>query len=279
MIVICFPLKSQVSIHSCTKFNIFLTTYLLPNYVLEQTGIDLDVLTFNHTVNNEPWEEHMDSDFPNQCASCGVSFKSIGSIFKNYCVAQKMRWASSRQTTREEDMAYCLLGIFDVHMVLIYGEGLIEAFRRLQEEILKRSDDHSILAYYPWPGHRNIRNGILATIPQQFKLGVDYVRPMWSHFRQAKPKMELAPGRLTLTVTLCPAPLGLPGKDLWIAILDCVMGNDLRSRPAILLEKLYEGEVLCYRSIHKSIFSIEPPDRIRIIGPLGSFPKNSYMGM
>ncbi|KAJ1324376.1 HET domain-containing protein [Microdochium nivale] len=61
-------------------------------------------------------------------------------------VAERMRWASSRQTTRTEDQAYCLLGIFDVSMSMIYGEGK-HAFDRLQHEIIKRYDDQSILAF------------------------------------------------------------------------------------------------------------------------------------
>jgi hypothetical protein len=46
-----------------------------------------------------------------------------------------MSWAETRQTTREEDIAYSLLGIFDVHMPLIYGEGRANALGRLQEAI------------------------------------------------------------------------------------------------------------------------------------------------
>lgn len=61
-------------------------------------------------------------------------------------VAQRMSWASSRVTTRIEDTAYCLLGIFDVNMPLIYGEGP-KAFQRLQEEIMKISADQSLLAW------------------------------------------------------------------------------------------------------------------------------------
>jgi hypothetical protein len=49
-----------------------------------------------------------------------------------------MSWSKNRETTREEDKAYSLLGIFDVYMPLIYGEGTKNAFRRLKEEI-KRS--------------------------------------------------------------------------------------------------------------------------------------------
>lgn len=61
-------------------------------------------------------------------------------------IAQRMSWASRRTTTKEEDIAYCLLGIFDVNMPLLYGEGL-KAFQRLQEEIMKKYDDQSILAW------------------------------------------------------------------------------------------------------------------------------------
>src|SRR5437764_5859901 len=49
-----------------------------------------------------------------------------------------MAWASNRKTTREEDIAYCLLGIFDISMLPMYGEGQEHAFYRFQEEINKR---------------------------------------------------------------------------------------------------------------------------------------------
>ena len=52
-------------------------------------------------------------------------------------VAQRMSWASDRVTTRVEDMAYCLLGIFNVNIPLLYGEG-DRAFIRLQEEICEK---------------------------------------------------------------------------------------------------------------------------------------------
>lgn len=62
-------------------------------------------------------------------------------------VAQRMSWAARRQTERQEDIAYCLMGLFDVDMPLIYGEGM-KAFIRLQEEILKVSEDHSLFAWF-----------------------------------------------------------------------------------------------------------------------------------
>ncbi|KAI1505822.1 heterokaryon incompatibility protein-domain-containing protein [Biscogniauxia marginata] len=64
----------------------------------------------------------------------------------DYSIAQRMSWAADRTTTRLEDIAYCLLGIFDINMPLLYGEGP-KAFIRLQQEIIKISDDQSILAW------------------------------------------------------------------------------------------------------------------------------------
>ncbi|CAG8978176.1 hypothetical protein HYALB_00011492 [Hymenoscyphus albidus] len=65
--------------------------------------------------------------------------------FQNASIAQKMSWASKRITTRVEDMAYCLLGLFGVYMPPLYGEGK-NAFLRLRLEILSKSDDESIFA-------------------------------------------------------------------------------------------------------------------------------------
>jgi hypothetical protein len=65
---------------------------------------------------------------------------------EQYCIAERMSWAANRQTTRVEDRAYSLLGIFNVNMPLLYGEGE-KAFLRLQEEIIRTHDDDSILAW------------------------------------------------------------------------------------------------------------------------------------
>ena len=61
-------------------------------------------------------------------------------------VAQRMSWAAQRTTSRVEDRAYSLLGIFGVNMPMLYGEG-DRAFRRLQQEIISQSDDHTIFAW------------------------------------------------------------------------------------------------------------------------------------
>ncbi|TBU62258.1 hypothetical protein BD310DRAFT_87820 [Dichomitus squalens] len=87
----------------------------LADVVTRVTGIDVDILTHR---------------------------KSLDDV----SVACRMSWASKRRTTRAEDMAYSLMGIFGVNMPTIYGEGS-DAFIRLQEEILRRTPDQSLFVW------------------------------------------------------------------------------------------------------------------------------------
>ena len=82
-------------------------------------------------------------------------------------VARRMSWAAKRETTRPEDVAYSLLGIFNVHMPLLYGEGT-RAFMRLQEDIIRTSDDDSVLAWTRPPTYVGASYGLLATSPSMF---------------------------------------------------------------------------------------------------------------
>ena len=66
--------------------------------------------------------------------------------FQDCNIATKMSWAANRNTSVMEDEAYCLLGLFDVHMPLIYGKGR-NAFTRLQKELITRHDDESVFAW------------------------------------------------------------------------------------------------------------------------------------
>ncbi|KAL4069020.1 heterokaryon incompatibility protein-domain-containing protein [Scleroderma citrinum] len=82
-------------------------------------------------------------------------------------VAQVMSWAADRRTRRMEDKAYSLLGLLDVHMPMLYGEGK-KAFRRLQVEVLRTYNDHTIFAW----GHSRKTgwsSSFLADDPSQFR--------------------------------------------------------------------------------------------------------------
>ncbi|OAQ60523.1 het domain-containing protein [Pochonia chlamydosporia 170] len=98
-----------------------------------------------------------------------------GRRITQFSVAKKMTWASGRQTTRIEDMAYCLLGILDVNMPLLYGERE-KAFQRLQEEIVRSTHDMTI---FSWKTEDTsvLYSGLFATSPSQF-----IVHPNMEHF-------------------------------------------------------------------------------------------------
>ncbi|KAK1579659.1 heterokaryon incompatibility protein-domain-containing protein [Colletotrichum navitas] len=90
----------------------------------------------------------------------GQSFLALTSV------AERMSWASTSKTPRLEDMAYCLLGIFDIQMPLLYGEGS-RAFNRLQQEILRTTEDSSILL---WASvSTSLEPGVLAPSPAEFR--------------------------------------------------------------------------------------------------------------
>ncbi|KAJ9132607.1 Kinesin light chain 1 [Pleurostoma richardsiae] len=75
-----------------------------------------------------------------------------GSSLFQFDVAERFKWAETRQTTREEDWAYCLLGIFGVFIPLIYGEGKANAVRRFRKEIVDAMNRDDAL------GHQQVKN-------------------------------------------------------------------------------------------------------------------------
>lgn len=114
----------------------------------------------------------------------GASRRSLDEIK----VEERMSWIAERQTKRGEDAAYSLLGIFDVHMPLIYGEGRENAFARLEKEIEET-----------WPRRRlgrrhTFRYEPFSTVP--FTPDPDFIdRPellSWMHDKLAKPGARAA---------------------------------------------------------------------------------------
>jgi len=157
-------------------------------------------------------------------------------------IARRMHWASARQTTRIEDRAYSLIGLFDVNMPMIYGEGT-KAFRRLQEEILKASDDQSIFAWYTHSDEMPV--DVLATSPSDFAHSGTLSR---QHFSRV--------GRKPTTITNLGITIELPIMstrrldsssfspfDEIEAILDCQLGSVPGTFPTIRLRSiLSKGE-------------------------------------
>jgi hypothetical protein len=103
-------------------------------------------------------------------------------------VGVRMAWAANRETTRVEDRAYCLLGIFDINMPMLYGEGS-KAFIRLEQEVAKETNDMSLFAWQQQShtgmtakgASTQIFRGIFAESPDEFskcdKINKDYGSP------------------------------------------------------------------------------------------------------
>lgn len=68
----------------------------------------------------------------------GIPVQALnGDSFSQFSVKDRISWIASRETTIEEDIVYSIFGIFNLYMPLIYGEGVVHAFRRLADEIEK----------------------------------------------------------------------------------------------------------------------------------------------
>ncbi|KAK3368857.1 heterokaryon incompatibility protein-domain-containing protein [Lasiosphaeria ovina] len=142
--------------------------------ISQHTGIDVDVLVDSAVLSKTP-------------------------------VARKMSWASGRQTTRVEDMAYCLLGIFNVNMPMIYGEGE-RAFIRLQEEISKESNDLSLFAWTARRSPATFFSGLLASSPAEFAGSGTVVR--YRNYLDPNPEYQLTNNGVRMQTTIGRAELG-----------------------------------------------------------------------
>jgi hypothetical protein len=174
--------------------------------------------------------------------------------------AVKMSWISYRSTTRVEDMAYCLLGLFNINMPLLYGEGS-KAFRRLQEEILKKDGDLSLLAWKP--GDREVESpGILAQCASEFAW-ICGMEINFSVFVNRK-ECDITSRGLRYKTRLLKHPLpefdGAPSPpyfrlvldlDCWADIPDAQMGKEWRS-PAPGVKTISFG--VCVRKYGKSSY-------------------------
>lgn len=156
---------------------------------------------------------------------------------ENYSIAQRMSWASNRVTTVPEDIAYCLFGLFDVKMPLLYGEGEVKAFKRLQEALIKDSDDQSVFAWRPEEYTRRDSGNLLADSPSDFSGSREVLS--FNSFKQVGSQFGFTLTNAGLRITL---PIMYPDHRLpqyggrspthW-GLLRCVMA-DRDSDPVVL---------------------------------------------
>jgi hypothetical protein len=164
-------------------------------------------------------------------------------------VARKMSWAAKRSTTRVEDMAYCLMGLFSVNMPLIYGEGK-KAFLRLQEEIIRTTDDQSIFAWKipkPRRAKRNLFYGLLADSPAAFLHTGSQIAPFPNQAIGRRPTSVTSQGIQAdvllswggQSVEIGDLLVGESGTSFYKAALDCQCGKTPDTWPVIKLWPMY----------------------------------------
>lgn len=176
-------------------------------------------------------------------------------------VGRRMSWAVDRQTTREEDIAYSLMGLFDINMPLIYGEGP-KAFIRLQEEILRQSDDHTLFAWRSAPEStiRGTASGLLADHPRNFRnfrsrtIGnsahvqevhkdhkdhKDHIVRVWDHKAPQNP-ITITNRGIHITSRVVDLHAAWNPDQSMILILNCSPGGDTERAIGIYIRRQYE---------------------------------------
>jgi hypothetical protein len=142
-------------------------------------------------------------------------------------VAKKLSWAAHRQTSRIEDQAYYLLGLLDVTIPLIYGEGE-KASMRLQNELLKLSADASMFVWFRGPD-----SGILAPSTRRFHPCGKTVRNRVTQFSHAW-KMTHRGLRITLPKL---SPSQRDAEATLLGILACRVEDDYTNVLALHLRE------------------------------------------
>lgn len=163
-------------------------------------------------------------------------------------VAKRMSWAAGRQTTRVEDVAYSLLGLFEVNMPLLYGEGS-KAFIRLQEEILKNSDDQSLFAWRsdndaPWDDELFLDGGVLAGSPAAFANSGNII-PFPVNAKRQPYSLTNKGLRIELRFWL---ERDDSAQIYYLALLNCQYDNDFSGCIAMILKETSEPNVFSRHS-------------------------------
>ncbi|RYP77860.1 hypothetical protein DL771_000957 [Monosporascus sp. 5C6A] len=178
-------------------------------------------------------------------------------------VAQRMSWAAQRDTKRKEDLAYCLLGIFGITMPMIYGEGGDRAFFRLQEQILRSTRDHSILAWglggeSTGDLAQSQARGFLAAAPSDFA-NSGHIVPR-NRSTAYLDSLEISGGSLHVSLSL------LATSAETVGLINCGPEGDAQQVVGIPLMKVASGgpdEYIRPRGCHSVIRPIINSDALR----------------
>lgn len=182
-------------------------------------------------------------------------------MFKAQSVAQKMCWTACRTSTRKEDRAYSLLGLFDVNMPIIYGEG-DKAFARLQEAVMRTDPyDYTIFAWNrqfreSGPGRHNT---LLAPSPDDFRGCEDLVSLASNSIR---PYQAVAHG---VCIEVPALRVSSAGGETLLAILPCRRTSRESSESIALMLYRFRGESRGGGSTDMDVQSIESVDSYLVL--------------
>lgn len=207
----------------------------------QRLGTRNDLAEFISVVTNVDWEAFL-------------GFESRTYI-RETSIAKRMAWAARRITTREEDLSYYLLGLFDVNMPLLYGEAGSRAFQRLQQEIIRKTLDHSFLV---WIWHQFLGSWSLGDID----FLASHQRCFAGYESIAISGNSVFPFALTnqgLQIQL-PVYREFGIKNDHIAILACVQEGAIVRRIGLRLEPVEGGKDTYVRGRQVTIHTVTTPD-------------------
>jgi hypothetical protein len=200
-----------------------------------------------------PCPEHNTAEW--RCIGCKTT-ESLPDVLEAYSIAERMSWAAGRETTRPEDRAYSLLGIFGINMPLLYGEGS-RAFARLQEEIIRTSDDQSILASRT----AGMIRSFFAHSPDCFA-GTEIIKPPWGmrwlEEERNGAAITATSKAIEMSMLVCPCKDTSGDEAFGLGILACSYASDSLCRPAILLDPMNSAPSSYQRLEGGTVIKISP---------------------
>ena len=191
-------------------------------------------------------------------------------------VARRMSWACNRQTTRTEDEAYCLMGLFNVNMSMLYGEGS-NAFIRLQQKIMKHSDDQSLFAWIDSSSKTDAYHGLLAKSPKNFEKTGNIVP-----YRDWELSAPFSISNKGLRIDLY---LRRYKEDLYVAALDCPAPPNYEDFLGIFLKRIttedhqyarVNAQTLCRLSERGSAETVYVRQSPSVPGPQDIYPLHAF---
>lgn len=166
-------------------------------------------------------------------------------------VAKRMSWAAKRTTFKIEDRAYSLIGLFNVNMPMIYGEGE-KAFVRLQEEIMKESSDESLFAWTDPQSKPGQRSGLLAKSPDMFDCSGQFFG-----YYDWEPRTPFFKTNHGLRITLPLRHMQAPAENRAMAALNCPAPGRTDGFAGIILERITAYEKIDQAKYYEQYARVE----------------------